>query len=376
MTTDQNSDKIPKTETQLTYTPGEVIRMIEAITARVVADSRDYGFIIVEGLLGEIKETAYPTYYGIPLRDVNGGSVSIDIPKKLADTNKSYQNKEVTVFGYLKPKIWQGKVSFIIDTTRIEPKLEISGKLKEQEELLSRLLRVHANRHNSFPDKERYLITLIHSAGSQVKPDFLNCINEGNKELYIPIEIESLTANMSSAEDITRAVVSASGDILVLIRGGGAGGEFEVFNDLNLLKTWMQKDTFKITAIGHTENKSYLDAFSDASVDTPSVAGFFVKRKIDALSLLKRNKNIEERHNKDVTELISVYNKKLDDINKQKDETMKQKDEMAKEFTKTSENLQSEIKLLMTDRQKEKQKMFIIIAAIVVVFVVLWLVIK
>jgi predicted RecB family endonuclease len=305
------------------YTPAELVKLIERKTTEILSDDVLNGFVAVDGILGEIKNTNYQICYGVSLRDVSGSVMSLDIPKKLFEQNKAFQNKEVRVCGYLKPKVWQGNLSFAVDVTRIEPKIEMSEELQEQEKTLSEFLRTYKRETKLFPDKENYVVSVIHSLSSQVKPDF-----ERQLGGLVNVSMEYLSVNILSIEDIKKAVSSSRGDILAIVRGGGSDGEFEIFNDFKLLEAWANKKAFKISALGHAGHRTYLDVFSDISADTPTAAGAFIKKNIEMLHTLKDYGNLSVKHKKDIDDihkkLTGDWVKKLDELQKQKDETIKQ----------------------------------------------------
>ena len=83
---------------------------------------------------------------------------------------------------------------------------------------------------------------------------------------------------MGSADEVREAVAGAKGfDIVALSRGGGAQAEFEPLNDVGLLRVWMEKNAYTVSAIGHSGDSTLLDAVSDASCETPTAAGAYIR---------------------------------------------------------------------------------------------------
>ena len=83
---------------------------------------------------------------------------------------------------------------------------------------------------------------------------------------------------MGSADEVREAVAGIEGfDVVALIRGGGARAEFEPLNDVRLLRTWMEKNAYTVSAIGHSGDSTLLDAVSDASCETPTAAGAYIR---------------------------------------------------------------------------------------------------
>jgi exonuclease VII large subunit len=71
---------------------------------------------------------------------------------------------------------------------------------------------------------------------------------------------------------------------VALIRGGGTQAEFEPLNDVGLLRVWMEKQAYTVSAIGHSRDSTLLDAVSDASCETPTAAGAYVRESAMAAS--------------------------------------------------------------------------------------------
>jgi exonuclease VII large subunit len=83
---------------------------------------------------------------------------------------------------------------------------------------------------------------------------------------------------MGSADEVRKAFAGAEGfDVVALIRGGGAQAEFEPLNDVGLLRAWMEKNAYTVSAIGHSGDSTLLDAVSDASCETPTAAGAYIR---------------------------------------------------------------------------------------------------
>jgi len=341
------------------YSPTDILKLIERMSDDIVSKSTLNGYVVVDGILGEIKNSNYPYCYGVPLRDTIGSVINLDIPKSLALQNKAYQNKEVRIYGHLKASTWQGTVKFAINTTKIEPKIEISEDLREQERLLSEFLRTHKRETKLFPNKETYRVCVIHSQSSQVKPDFERQMSDLITSGLV--EIAFIAVNILAIEDIIRAVNEAEGDIIAIVRGGGSEGEFEVFNDFKLLETWNSKDTYKISALGHTRHRTYLDVFSDYSADTPTDAGAYIKKNIELLLDLREYNNLSEKHKKDMMKAADDWTKKLDEIQKQKDSEIKQLNDKLvlaqKEIRDVIEKTNKQVHELIEKNERKEQEL-------------------
>lgn len=307
-------------ESKIIYTPTEVLEIIKNRVDLVASNGilKD-NFIAVEGILGEIKNQNYQSfYYGVPLRDASGiaNTIPLNIPKR--PSILAFQNKEVIAYGFLKPRIWQNNLSFCVEVSRLQPKAKISEEMQEQERLLSDFLRTYKKETKLFPDKSAYTISIIHSTSGRVKPDFYNQLGDLKN-----VSLEYFPVNILSIDDIIRAISEAKGDILVIVRGGGSDGEFEIFNDFKLLEAWVNKKAYKICAIGHSEHRTYLDVYSDKSCDTPTDAGHFIKKQLEILDTIRSYKELSEKHKKDIDDihkkLTEEWTKKLEIALKEKD---------------------------------------------------------
>jgi exonuclease VII large subunit len=77
---------------------------------------------------------------------------------------------------------------------------------------------------------------------------------------------------------VREAVAGIEGfDVAALIRGGGTRTEFEPLNDVRLLRPWMEKNAYTVSAIGHSGDSTLLDAVSDVSCETPTAAGAYIR---------------------------------------------------------------------------------------------------
>lgn len=64
-------------------------------------------------------------------------------------------------------------------------------------------------------------------------------------------------------------------DVIAIARGGGAG--VEVFENLNLAHTIANLSTPLITAIGHAEDKPFVQEAAEKSFTTPTLLGVYLR---------------------------------------------------------------------------------------------------
>ncbi len=268
------------------YSPSELSRVLEKqVEARLGAYS--ITGLELEGVLGEIGEDrGYARIYGVHLADAAGGaSFELSLPRHLAEQARGLEHARVRVRGDLGTNLWRGRLNFRLDVREIEPAearyIEGEGML-EAERSLSSVLRGYRRFRVSFPTPraesgEAGVLTLcvIHPVSGRVLDDFLGQLEETGG---VSIEVYPLGANMGSADEVREVVAGAeSFDVVALIRGGGAQAEFEPLNDVGLLRAWMEKNAYTVSAIGHSGDSTLLDAVSDASCETPTAAGAFIR---------------------------------------------------------------------------------------------------
>jgi exonuclease VII large subunit len=305
------------------YKPTEIWKILERKANKILSDSDFKMLVAIDGILGTAENTKYSIYYGVPLRDELGSVINLDIPKKIYEQNEGYQNKEVIVWGLLKSKFWQEKLQFAVDVTRIEPKIKLNEEFQEQEKKLSDFLRTYRRETKPFPNAENYFISVIHPKSGLTKDDL-----DGQLEGLENINKKYLEVDILSVDEIVNAINNSLGDILVVIRGGGTPSDFEIFNDFNLLDAWIKKDAFRISALGHTGNQTYLDIFSDVSVATPTFAGVYIKENIERNNSLKEYKSISTIHSREMIMLIDKSDKEV----KEKDQKIEGKEKEIKEL--------------------------------------------
>lgn len=289
------------------YTVSELQQIITRSVEQAISNYLESFLLSVEGILGEIKDNGYSICYGVPLRDVDGNSISLDIPRGLVDA--TYSNRKVTVTGTLRCKFWRNTPNIRIDVAGIRLHSEVDPELLEQEKILVEVVKSHKDYSKTFPVKESYTVALIHPSTGDVKNDFLRQLSGVEN-----ITVNTYPVNIFSFEEIKQAVEESSGDIVVIIRGGGDDAGFEVFNQRELLEVWGSKDAYRISALGHTSQRFLLDLFSDASCDTPTAAGVFIRRHIETVEMEKKYGEIEKNYKNLVNQLNEEQKKYREEV--------------------------------------------------------------
>ena len=268
------------------YSPGELSRILEKqVEARLGAYS--IAGLELEGVLGEIGEDrGYARIYGVHLADTAGGaSFELSLPRRLAGKARGLEHARVRLRGDLGTNLWRGRLAFRLEVREMQPAdaryIEGEGE-SEADRSLSSVLRGYRRFRVSFPTPRAeggaagmVSVCVIHPLSGRVLDDFLGQLREVGG---ISFEVHAVAANMGSADEVREAVAGVEDlDVVALIRGGGAQAEFEPLNDVGLLRAWMEKNAYTVSAIGHSGDSTLLDAVSDASCETPTAAGAYIR---------------------------------------------------------------------------------------------------
>ena len=183
-------------------------------------------------------------------------------------------------------------------------------------------------------------ISLIHpiSEQSRVQDDFQQQLT-AVQHLH---ELELIRVRMNDAEDTASGIRRATGNVLVLIRGGGDPAEFEVFDQKCVLHAWAGKNAFKALGLGHEgTGGTLLDFISDYVGSTPTAVGSF---------LAQRMLSIEQRRQK--YEALTGRCEALDQENRK----------LKNELTRAGEFRAHEVQHAIQQAKGQRQKLLVIAA--------------
>jgi exodeoxyribonuclease VII large subunit len=234
----------------------------------------------VEGVLGDIKQNnEYKYHYGVKLKD-ESDYVLLDIPKELIDKSELSGGEYVQVLGTIKTKLdsfSNNRVEFRIDVSRINTKDSPKAieAMKKDQATISKIHSLHPGRR-PFPYKSMLKVSLLVSKSSQVEDDFMYEL----RSLSDNVDIDRKPINITRKEDIAAAINESSGDIIVIIRGGGDEGQFEVFNQMIVIEALAKNPGYRILGLGHSNDSTLIELVSDYAANTPAQAGTHIKEMI------------------------------------------------------------------------------------------------
>ncbi len=162
-------------------------------------------------------------------------------------------------------------------------------------------------------------------------------------ELALPEEIKNKVSftevNFSDINSLCQKINTAQADVVILLRGGGDDATFEIFNDLQLLECWAQKDSYKILGVGHSSNRGYfLEIYSHHIASTPSDAGNFIAQQYkehNCLEILQKEKENILAQKQKIDSQIHFLKKQLEDNNREFIVLQTKMSEKHKEIEKT-----------------------------------------
>lgn len=261
--------------------------------------------VVVHGMLDEPKESTYQVCYAVPLRD-DSSTVLLDVKKSLLAASNIQGGEYVRVVGVVKPVFGSytgNRIEMRLDVSEIkamESPVAVDTMRKEQVTIAK--LKSMISKRNPFPFGVAVRISVILSKQSQVRDDFMSEVSG------VPgLSVAFVTANMTSVDEVVKAIREASCDILVVIRGGGDDSQFEVFNNMQVITAIKEHSAYRVLGVGHSGNSTMSDMVCDFSANTPTQAGTHIKNMID------RHEAVISAINKDRAALSDSLRRAIDE---------------------------------------------------------------
>lgn len=130
-------------------------------------------------------------------------------------------------------------------------------------------------------------ISLIYSNGGMTESDFHKALSHRSQGERAFVEVLETCIESNAKEQIIAGIIGSpkDADIIALVRGGRTANP-AIYNDKELLGAWLTRKGYKITGVGHAQDSSMLDVFSDHSATTPSATGAFIAETIKHSSVV------------------------------------------------------------------------------------------
>lgn len=253
------------------------------------------GLVRVAGHLADPGLARGAWHYGVRLSD-DGGRVLVDLPAALVRSRKLAAGQWVLLTGIVRVRAGQlGTLELRLEVSDVETaqtadvarRVPATASGRMTPEAVSGL----PNVRRPFPvvDGRPLQLVLIQSSSlqAQVAQD---CLAEIDK-LGKLVSVQQVPINMLDAAAIANAIEKARGDVLLLIRGGGDAADFEVFDDPRVVTALAEKDCYRVIGLGHSGNKTLLDAVVECSARTPAQAGLHVRESVERVIALWRERS-------------------------------------------------------------------------------------
>lgn len=254
----------------------EIERLVVESLHRDLTGWKDTGFLFTtRGMLDNVssrkeaaKQARWSKVFGVKL--VADGSLTLNAKHELLE---SYLDGDyVEIVGYPTLNFFNSQLQLQMEVVAIrlaESQAQRTQRHAQRHELQS----VQSLRptRNVFPMQPSIRVDLVYSSASSAKvdEDFLRSLGREIAQCII----QRVPVRMSSAQHITTAIATSHADVLVLIRGGGADSDFEVFNTPSVVTALAKCTAYRIVGLGHSANRTQLDLLADYSASVPADAG-------------------------------------------------------------------------------------------------------
>jgi hypothetical protein len=238
------------------------------------------GLIRVSGVLADPGPPRGQWHYGVNLSG-DGHQIEVNLPATIVARRSIVAGLRVRVTGALRPRVnRQGVIELRIDASDVELDRTDHAPRDEPGRIGVQQLKALPLGRRRFPLTGAPLrVTLIHSASvhAQVADD---CLGELVK-LGGAVVVTRVPLNILDPGAIAQAIGQARTDIVMLIRGGGAAADFEVFDDARVVSALAGQSAYRVIGLGHSGNATLLDLICDHSARTPAQAGLHVREMVE-----------------------------------------------------------------------------------------------
>ena len=270
----------------------EIERLVVESLHRDLTGWKDTGFLFTtRGILDHVSarkqaaaQARWSKVFGVKL--VSDGSLTLNAKHELLEpyTDGDY----VEIVGYPTLSFFNSQLQLQMELVAIrlaENQAQRTQRQAQRAELQS-VQQLRTTR-NVFPMQSSLQVDLVYSSASSAKvdEDFLRSL--GREIQYCTIQ--RVPVRMSSAEQITAAIATSQADVVVLIRGGGADSDFEVFNTPSVVAALGKCQAYRIVGLGHSANRTQLDLIADYSASVPADAGAHLALQLENIGRFIEN---------------------------------------------------------------------------------------
>jgi Exonuclease VII, large subunit len=293
---------------------------LQAVLYRHFSESGG-ALVSLSGRLGVIVDKAGYTYFDVPLQDPSGNEVLLDIPKSCVDTANVQMGNYVKVVGSLYPKRnqfteWKVKIVVRVASLQlVDSPSEVVRKQKDRTDIEA--LKAISFSKADFPHQTQIALTLIVAQTSQVLDDFQREIQKLNEQFPGAVQTkETFRVNVLSAHEISNSIDRATGNVLVVLRGGGEAQSFDCFDNLAVLNALAKFKGYRIIGLGHTQHNTLADFVCDHSATTPHGAGSHIAELVNSywFAVESKLRDTHRAYDLEVKKLQSALTSRKNDI--------------------------------------------------------------
>ena len=281
-------------------------------------NKHDLQQIFIKGILKKNGSKPYSGYYYDKLEDESlKQEITIKIPQCIRQNLKEgscYKfkgcfYKKTHPRGYLQPIFSVNQLISEEKRLLTEEEFEKGGILKIKRE--KGLINVRDFVRKKLYNEEFVKLGLIYGENAIVDED----VNKAIDRAKVSYDFHEFKVSLNNKEKILSKLEelnSLNYDIVGIVRGGGSDLDLKIFDDNDIARTIVNMDYIFVSAIGHAENKSFIDKIADESFDTPTSLGVYFKEIVEFV----KNKNKEEvRQESEIDFLKERLNVNEDKIN-------------------------------------------------------------
>ena len=330
-----------------------VSSIIQFVTNSIHTDL-DNQLFVLEGIFIKKNGKVYDNYYYDYVGDINTGiKISAKIPANIRD--KLVENNAYKFEGFVMLVPYKDIYNILFTVTKLVEKKNdyVDENIKKYYEILKKKS-VKKNIDRIILDKlskgEMVNIAFLFGENAITDTDVYNHLGEYKK--YYNIEEYKVLLKPNNIINTLSEIKDKNHDFIAIIRGGG---DLDTFNNLVLVDYCATYTLPIVTAIGHTEDNTYLDAVADKIFNTPTIFGVYLKNMVEEFVCNReelRKKNEEYIRKEVIKDIEKNYNKLIEEKNKNFENLLKEKTDYIKKIEQNTEKLMIEKNTYLIEKEK------------------------
>ena len=255
--------------------------------------------------------------------------LSLSMPLNLREDLEN--GNVITVHGVLDRSITnKGLIQIVLKVTEVEKIKELA--VSEEEIKRTKLRRIKSEKGFKNVDSllesllyqdKRPKVALIYAESSITNEDFKKGVQAARTHIDFTEYSESFARTKAFCQKL-KQLDAMDYDVIVIIRGGGAG--LEALDEVELLETLVSMNTAWMYGAGHEGEKLFILNIADKAIAIPHALGTYFRDITDGV-VQKRNNSRAAL----VKEVEGQYKKQLEESNKKNMELLTQIDKMTKQ---------------------------------------------